>query len=313
MDEAKLLVIGAGVNGSLCATNLHKAGFNVTLLARGKRYEELQSTGIILEDQFAHTRTETRVPVTNSLDPADYYDYILVVVRKNQVAALLPVLAQNVSPNIVFLVNNPSGPEEFTKALGCQRVMQGFVFGAGRREGNVIRGYFPKGSWAVTPFGEIDGTLTPRLTRLVNIFRQAGMRAKASRNSTDWLATHAALVPCFAMPIMKYNLDAAALAKSRAEVGLIVDAMRETLDVLEAVGFRVTPWSNSSLRYIPRFLFILLLQWALPSQFMQVGGVWHVSQAPDEMRQLAAEVEAMVEKSGLRVPELRTLLAMKPA
>ena len=39
--NARILVIGAGVNGSICAVGLYCAGFDVKVLARGKRYEEL--------------------------------------------------------------------------------------------------------------------------------------------------------------------------------------------------------------------------------------------------------------------------------
>ncbi|MBL8164057.1 MAG: ketopantoate reductase family protein, partial [Anaerolineae bacterium] len=61
-DNARILIIGAGVNGSICAAGLHNAGFNLTLLARGQRYADLQANGIIIEDQFKHTRTVTHVP-----------------------------------------------------------------------------------------------------------------------------------------------------------------------------------------------------------------------------------------------------------
>lgn len=306
MDTARILVIGAGVNGSICAVGLHNAGFDVTLLVRGQRYEYLQANGVVIEDPFKHTRTTTHVPLIGSLDQADCYDYVLVVVRKNQVPDLLPVLARNVSPNIVFMVNNPSGPSEYTKILGQDRVMLGFVFGGGRREGSIIRAIIPKRG--ATPFGEIDGTITPRLTRLVTILRQAGFRAETSRMMTDWLATHAALVPPIAIPIMKYHLDAHALAKSKTDLGLIVDAMRETLDVLQTVGYHIIPRSTSIIRYIPRFLLIELLRIAFPTKFMEVGAVWHVSQAVDEMNELAIELKVLVEKSGLPVPALREML-----
>jgi 2-dehydropantoate 2-reductase len=312
-DTARLLVIGAGVNGSICAVGLHNAGLNVTVLARDKRYQELQEEGIVIEDQFRHTRSTTRLPVIGSLEPADCYDYVLVVIRKNQVADLLPVLARNVSPNVVFMINNPSGPAEYISALGQEQVMLGFVFGAGRREGNVIRAIIPQGRWAVTPFGEIDGTITPRLTRLVAILRQAGFHAEASKVIADWLATHAALVVPFAMPLLKYELDIRALARSTVDLGRMVDGLRQTLDVLQAVGVRITPRSTAIIRFMPRFLWIALLRLALPSRFVEVGGVWHVSQAPDEMHQFATELQALVEKSGLPVPALRELLAMKMA
>ena len=126
-DNARILVIGAGVNGSVCAAGLQQAGANVTVLARGQRYVELSEQGIIIENPMKNIRTVTKVPLIAALAPEDVYDYVLVIVRKNQVPDLLPVLAQNRSPNVVFMINNPSGPEVYTAALGRERVMLGFV------------------------------------------------------------------------------------------------------------------------------------------------------------------------------------------
>ena len=87
-DGARILVVGAGVNGSICAAELHKAGLDVTVLARGKRLEELCADGIIIENPLKKNRSVTRVPVLSVLKPDDHYDYVLVVVRKNQVRDL---------------------------------------------------------------------------------------------------------------------------------------------------------------------------------------------------------------------------------
>ena len=129
-------------------------------------------------------------------NPNDLYDYVLVVVRKNQVADLLPVLAQNRSPNIIFMTNNLSGPEELTRILGKDRVMMDFVLGAGKRDGGVIRAISRiGGSWISTPFGETDGKITPRLTRLIGILCQAGLSAKASTDISNYLTEKEDLVP----------------------------------------------------------------------------------------------------------------------
>ena len=117
MDNARLLVIGAGVIDSVCAVALHNAGIDVSVLARGKRYEELRDEGIVIEDPCKHKRSVSKVPAINRLDQNDLYDYVLVVVRKNQVADLLPVLAQNRSPNIVFMTDNLPVPA-IRKVLG---------------------------------------------------------------------------------------------------------------------------------------------------------------------------------------------------
>ncbi len=309
-DKARILVVGAGVNGSICAVALYNAGVDVTLLARGKRYEEIREGGIVIENPFKKTRSLTRVPVINCLDAQDCYDYILVVIRKNQVAGLLPVLALNRSPNVVFMVNNPSGPDEFTSVLGKERVMLGFVFGAGKRDGSVIRAISGLGgSRNATPFGEMDGRITPRLTRLIGILCQAGLNSKTSTAISDHLATHAAFVAPFAHLLIQHGCDTYAMARSTADLRLLVDALRETLEVLRATGVKIIPSRTKIVKTIPRFVWVAALRILLATKFAEVGGAWHCSQAPDEMHQLGLELMALVEKSGLPAPAIRKVFA----
>jgi 2-dehydropantoate 2-reductase len=305
-DGARILIIGAGVNGSICAAELHKAGVDVTVLARGKRFEELCTDGIIIENPIRKTRSVTRVPVVSVLKPDDRYDYVLVVVRKNQVRDLLPVLAANRSSAVVFMVNNPSGPDEWVAALGRERVIVGFVFGAGKRDGNVIRAI--RGGGFSTPFGELDGAITPRLLRLLRILRRAGLKARAGMETTDWLATHAALVAPFAVLAMKHGCNTYELAKSTDDLRLLAGAMRETVQVLRALGRHVIPRSCAVLGRLPRFILVALFRVFLATKIAEIGGGWHCSQAPDEMYQLAAELKILMHISGLAVPALRAVL-----
>jgi 2-dehydropantoate 2-reductase len=302
----RILVIGAGVNGSICAVRLFEAGIDVTLLARGARFSFIKEQGVIIDDPFKNTRTVTKVPVIDALLPDDVYDYVLIVVRKNQVPNLLPVLAANKSQNLVFMVNNPEGSEMFSQALGAQRVMLGFVFGAGKREGDIIRAISPKG--LATPFGEIGGEKTERLMRLVAILRSAGLNARAETRMNDWLAAHAALVAPFATLLIKYGTDNYALAKSKEDVRALVEGMRETLAVLRALGHRVVPGGTNILSIVPRFLLVPLVRAFLSTKIAEVGGAWHCSQAPDEMAELARELKSLVERSGQPAPTLRRIL-----
>lgn len=308
------MVIGAGVNGSICAALLRQAGVDVTLLARGRRYADVLANGVIIEDQRAHTRTVYRVPVIDRLEPSDLYDYVLVVVRRNQVAALLPTLARNASPNVVFMVNNIAGPDEYIQALGRQRVLLGFVFGAGRREGTVIRALVATSGLMgrmKTPFGEVDGTVTDRLTRLVGIFRRAGLNAAVSRHMPDWQTSHAILLPSLALPLLHHHLDVRALARSEDDMRLMVESMRDAIDVLRAVGYRLIPRSNEVVRWIPKSLLRLLIRAGLPTRLFEMGALWHISQAPDEMLELARELGVLVERAALPVPALRALLQLE--
>jgi 2-dehydropantoate 2-reductase len=314
IDNARILVIGAGVNGSICAVGLYNAGFDVTLLARGKRYGELKDQGIVIEDPFKKTRSVSKVPVINALGPEDCYEYILVIIRKNQVSDLLPILARNGSPNIVFMVNNPSGPDIFIDALGKERILLGFVFGAGKRVGSVIHGIGSAGSsMGATPFGELDGRITPRLTRLVDIFNRAGLNAKISTGISDYLATHAALVAPLAHLLIQYHCDNYAMARAPADLYLLVNALRETFKVLRAVGIKITPGGAATIIQVtPGFILVAAMRILLGTRFAEVGGAWHCTQAPDEMHQLGVELMTLVDKSGLPAPALRKLFAMRP-
>ena len=142
-DSPRILVVGAGVNGSVCAVELCRAGFDTTVLARAQRYREIVERGIEIENPLSGVRRATPVPVIDRLYPEDIYDYILIVVRKNQVRELMPALKQNLTPNLVFMVNSALGPEEWIAELGAERLLLGFVFAGGRREGNLVRAMRP--------------------------------------------------------------------------------------------------------------------------------------------------------------------------
>jgi 2-dehydropantoate 2-reductase len=308
-DNAKILVIGAGVNGSACATILQRSGIDVTLMARGQRCDDIRKEGVIIENPLTGKRTVTPVRVVDRLDPDDIYDYLFVIMRKNQALELLPVLARNRSPNIVFMGNTLSGPEEYTNALGKDRFLLGSVYAGGRREGNIIRAIVKKSN--VVPFGEVDGSITPRLKRLVAALNQGISRARISTRIVDHLITHASGIPPFANLLLKHGCDMHDLAKSTDDLYLMVNAMRESYSVIQALGFRIEPNSERSLLIIPRFLVVAVLRNILASKYGEVGMGYHVSQAPDEMRHLSHELSALVEKSQLPVPSLRAVLALQ--
>jgi len=310
-DNTRILVIGAGVNGSVCATRLFERGVDVTVLARSKRLAEIESKGVVIENPFSKKRTVARIKAIGELTPRDTYDYILVVVRRNQVAELLPTLALNSSPNVVFMNNNLTGPGEIVAALGPQRPMLGFVFAGGKRDGDVIRAIGPfDNSRMTTPFGEIDGTITPRLKRLVNLLNQNGLRAKVSTNIVDYLATHASGVAVLAPLAIKYGADLRALARSGEDLKLAASALRETVPVLKALGHKIVPGGQQILTFTPVFVLAFLLRLFCNSKLGEVGASWHAQQAPDEQQALADDLRAMLVRSGVKAPAIREVLDM---
>lgn len=93
----KVLVYGAGVLGSQLAQVLVRGGNDVTILARGKRAEELEKDGIVIRHIFQFKTTVDQVRVARTLEVDDQYDLIFVVMKYNDFPSVLPVLADNQS------------------------------------------------------------------------------------------------------------------------------------------------------------------------------------------------------------------------
>ncbi len=306
MVETRILVIGAGVNGSIVATRLFRTGLDVRVLARGRHYEAVRDEGIIIENPFSHKRTATHVPVIDTLSPEDCYDFVLVIVRKNQALELLPLLAANRSPNIVFMGNNLSGPGEFTKALGADRIMLGSVVGAGKRDGDIIRAIST--GRVAAPFGEIDGSITPRLERLVRVLNSGGVKAGVSTDIVDFQMTHAAGVAVIGVLTMKHDCDVHSLARSTEDLRLFVEGRLEGQRILRALDHKIVPASEAAISSMPAFLQLAGMRLLLNSKLGEVGLAYHVSQAPDEILQLAKELRQLANQVAFPVPAIRKVL-----
>ncbi len=320
-DNARILVIGAGTNGSICASRLFDNGANITVLLRGKRYEQVKNQGIIIENPLNKKRTVSKVPAINNLEENDVYDYILVVVRKSQLSELLPVLAKNKSPNIVFMTNNFSGPDEIIKVIDKKRIMMGFVFGSGNLDdgvvyaisevGGIIKMIFKKH----TPFGEIDGSITPRLKRLVSIFVQNGLPAKINTNIVDHLSTHAAIIVFFSIYLMNNyenvtEKEILEIMTTSEYMGLSIKAMREFISFFQKIGRKILPSSMGLIKIIPLSIIKMGFKTILKSKYGPTI-ISDYSRGKDEIRYLANEVVDFVERFQYHMPSVREILKMK--
>jgi 2-dehydropantoate 2-reductase len=303
-----LLVFGAGVLGSLYAARLQDAGHQVTLLARGQRLADLRAQGIVLEDGNTGHQTRTQVAVVEALAPADGYDLVIVLVRKDQVASVLPALAANrQTPAVLFMVNNAAGPAAFVDALGQDRVLLGFPGAGGTRQGAVVR-YRVLSRWIQpTTLGEVDGRMTVRLRQIADTFRQAGFPVALSARMDAWLKTHVALVSPIASALYMADGDPYRLARSRQVVALMVRALRESQRVLQALHIPITPAYFSVLDWLPPALLVPLWQMSLNTRWAELVIAQHANVARMEMRLLAEEFRSLCVASGVATPALDQL------
>ena len=216
----RILVLGAGVIGSVYAGKLAQAGHDVVLLARGPRLVDLQTHGLILQDARSGNRSVLPVPSVSQPVSDDHFDLVLVAVRAGQLTNTLPVLTDLADdPPVLFFGNTANRQEELTAALG-DRAVFGFPAAGGTRDGPVVK--YVLISQQKTMLGETDGTSSPRVRHLQSIFTEAGFPTLISANMKDWLLAHAAFVVPIAFALYRVGVSPARLAADPVGMRLMV-------------------------------------------------------------------------------------------
>lgn len=304
----KILIYGAGVIGSLYASKLKESGEDVTLLARGRRLEDLREQGIILEDSQTGRITKTVVPMVDRLQPIDTCDLVIVVMRRNQTRSILTALAENKHiPNILFLVNNAAGPQEWVGALGRDRVLIGLPNAGGERHGNVVRFMLIR-SFPIL-FNEIDGKDTPRAKRIIRMFQKAKLPAATQKNIDAYMKTHVALVAPGAGAIYMAGGDIRQLAHMREGLILLVRAVQEGFQAMRKLGVPITPFAMRILEWIPVPILVFILCLLFDTKMAVVAIERHANSAPDEMKELANQFQTLIKESGILAPASNKLYA----
>jgi hypothetical protein len=89
----RIVVFGAGVQGTLFAVRLSLGGHEVSLVARGLRAAQLARYGAIIEDTRSGRRWRAELPVSEKLEPDCAAELCLVTVRREQLESVLPISA----------------------------------------------------------------------------------------------------------------------------------------------------------------------------------------------------------------------------
>jgi len=307
----RILVFGAGPLGSLIAARLQQGGLPVTLLARGKRLEDLRRHGLVLKNWTTGQEEVLRVPLIDRLDPDDDYNLVLVVMRKNSALKLLTVLAANCSRRVLFLMNNAAGPQALQDALGRERVLIGFAGMAGYREGHkIIYLNAEEGRPGVIYLGEPEGRLTPRLRETAALLSQGRyIEAQKEAFMDAWSKYHVALLfPSLAPALYLCGNDNYRMARTRDALVLAWRAMQEGFRVLRKLGYPVRPAALKKFTWLPEPLAVSLLKKLIANPHMEVAMVRHAQVIRDEITQLNDEFMQLVDASAEFTPVMRFLI-----
>jgi 2-dehydropantoate 2-reductase len=306
----KILVYGAGVLGSLLAARLKQAGFEVDLLARGQRLEDLRRDGICLENALTGVTENVSIQLVERLEPGDAYDLVAVSMGRHQAPSTLPSLAANrCTPNILFLGNNAAGPEEYTRMVGRERVLMGFIVNGGTIRGDVVV-HGDGGSRRKTKvnFGEASGGHSIRMDEIANVFNQAGFESIIRPDIDSWLKTHAALIVPVGGALYLSGGGPEGLAANQIALNWLARGFKESLHVLDANKIPVIPAAARVYNWIPARLLALLARKMLLSPEGKLA-LSHAGHARPEMRLLADQLTVFVKRASLPTPALDQLFA----
>jgi 2-dehydropantoate 2-reductase len=303
----RILVLGAGVIGSVYAGTLLQAGHEVVLLARGARLSDLHRHGLVLLDAGSGNRTVQRVQAISEVGADDRFDLVLVPVRSEQLGSTLPILAaMNDGSDVLFFGNTANRQAELVSALGT-RALFGFPAAGGTRDGPVIR--YVLISQQKTMLGESDGTTTPRIGRLQGVLSGAGFPTMVSANIEGWLLAHAAFVVPIAFALYRVGVDAAQLADNPVTMRLMVRATRQAFVALQSAGNAEIPTNLRILYSLPTVFVVAYWRRVFASPRGELWFGAHSRAAPEEMRSLAQELQGALRHTGRPTPDLDRLLA----
>lgn len=314
MNRKRILIVGAGVIGSIYGGRLAKSGEDVTFLARGRRLAELRTMGLRL--QRVHTQKESEgieccppIRVIETLRDDDIYDYVFVTLRAEQVMDTLPQLASNRSQTFVFMINNAGGYEAWEQVLGRGRVLPAFPGAGGSIEEGLVRYDLVQRQVQPTVLGEVDGICTPRLRALRKLLTRAGIPVSIQRNMDAWQKTHLALVVPLACAVYYDGGDNYSLANNRKALLLAGKSLKENLTFIKHSRIGITPSRFNLLRLLPTHLICNIMSDLLASFWAERFVMGHTNKAREEMLFLANQFLALAQQRGFTLPSLEALLA----
>jgi 2-dehydropantoate 2-reductase len=309
----RILIYGAGVQGSIYGGLLANGGHDVSFLARGSRALQIRSMGLVLQGAAGDPDVRVARPdIVESLEPTDHYDLCLVTVRREQIDGVLPALERSAVSQVIFMHNHADGSQTLLHRVGeCRTIIAFPGAGGSLIEDGIVR--YALISEQPTMVGRLGGNL--RGADLVRkMFRGAGLRICAVGNPDAWLRRHAVMVGAVTGALWEFGCSAAKLAESNDGVADFIRAVREGYRALDAA--RVRPASlplRAIFSWMPLRLSVAYWKKYLGSWRGEVLFAAHARHAAVEMAQISDEVAAVMRTTRVPTPTFDRLRRAIPA
>ncbi len=187
----KICILGAGALGCAIGAALTEGGADVWLVNRSPaQVAAMNANGLRLRDE----RGERCVPVQAALTCDAVYaatgtvDVVIVLVKSFHTRAAMDGASAILGDSTMVLsLQNGLGHEDvLAEVVGRDRVLAGKTYAGGvmLAPGQIVSGIAGKHTY----IGELDGSLTARISAIADVFNRAGLATTVSRNimGTMW-------------------------------------------------------------------------------------------------------------------------------
>jgi 2-dehydropantoate 2-reductase len=182
MTRTEFAILGAGALGSILGAHLARAGHRVILLARGRRAEQIDADGLRVEGLVD---LDVRVPVMTDPRQLRGTETLIVATKAISTAQALEPLRQSDIGSALSIQNGLLKDELLGDAFGQEKVLGALANFSGEllSSGTVL---FTRNNGLSV--GELDGSSSPRVRRVVDALEGAGIRATVSERivSDEW-------------------------------------------------------------------------------------------------------------------------------
>ena len=170
----KILIFGIGGVGGYFGGKLAQAGYNVTMIARGKHLEAINKNGLEVESINGNFKVKPNL-VTDELAEVPTPDLVILGVKSWQIQEVANKLKPIISTEtmVLPLQNGANNVEKLLEILPKQNVLAGLchIVSFLEKPGKIKHVSFEP---RIT-FGEIDNSTSERIQRLKTVFEKAGI------------------------------------------------------------------------------------------------------------------------------------------
>src|SRR3989337_2037115 len=174
-----ILIVGAGWVGGYYGAVLMKAGLKVSFLVTPRSLPILQSKGLTVKSKGEVWNF--RPPVSTNLEELFPFDLIIIAVKRYDTDKVLDTIQPVVTSDTIILTiqNGIDGEEDILRRFPDANVLGGVAFLASKIEEPGVISHIGAGSLGI---GELDGSESELVQSIVNIFKNAGIPTKLSKN-----------------------------------------------------------------------------------------------------------------------------------